>query len=232
MRRHAFWPRSLGVAAREAVSLARQAWLLPHDLLTPVLPQDCEPGDDVVVLLHGLFASAGVLRPLGTTMSQHMGVHTATMSYPPGPGVDELSTRLRHLLDTLPPKVRLHLVGHSLGGIILRYLAQQGTEPRIVQTISLASPFAGVPRAAWLGLSGTKDLDEDSPLLRALRLDAASCEIPHLSIIAGSDHLVRSPIAHALPGSEVIVLEGRGHNTLLFDHEVAQLVTKRILGRR
>jgi pimeloyl-ACP methyl ester carboxylesterase len=232
MRRHPLWQRSLGAAAREALSFARQAWLLPHDVLAPVLPHDCQPGDDVVVLLHGLFATAGVLRPLGMAMAQHAGVHTATMSYPPGPGIEELATRLRLLLDTLPPQVHLHLVGHSLGGIVLRYLAQQGAEPRIVQTISLASPFAGVPRAAWLGLNGTRDLDVDSPLLRALRIDASSCQIPHLSIIAGSDHVVRSPIAHALPGSEVVILEGRGHNTLLFDHEVAQLVTQRILGRR
>ncbi len=73
-----------------------------------------------------------------------------------------------------------------------------------------------------------RDLDPQSPLLRRLRIEASNSPVPHLSILAGADNVVRPPRAHALPGGEVVVLEERGHNTLLFDDEAARLVKERI----
>jgi triacylglycerol lipase len=250
------WFRASAFAAtagREVASFARQAVLLPYDTLAPVIPDAARDGDEVVIILHGLFASAGVLRPLRTAIERHAAmsrasralvraeparaeppwsVHTATMSYAPGPSVEALSARLAALVAALPEGVRLHLVGHSMGGIVCRFFAQEVSDPRIVQTISMASPFGGIPRAALLGFGGARDLDASSPLLRRVLLGTARSSTPHLSIIAGADTLVRSPIAHALPGGEVRVMEGRGHNTLLFDPEVAALVARRIVERR
>ncbi|WP_437289932.1 esterase/lipase family protein [Sorangium sp. So ce406] len=250
------WLRAAAFAStgREVASFARQAVLLPYDTLAPVVPAGARDGDDVVIILHGLFASAGVLRPLRTAIERHASVsrasrspgrpgssraeppawsvHTATMSYAPGPGVEALSARLATLVSTLPDGVRLHLVGHSMGGIVCRFFAQEVGDPRVVQTISMASPFGGIPRAALLGFGGARDLDASSPVLRRVLLGTARSSVPHLSIIAGADTLVRSPIAHALPGGEVRVMEARGHNTLLFDPEVAALVARRIVERR
>lgn len=220
------------VAGREAMAFARQAWLLRHDLLEPVVPANVGDDDDVVVFLHGLFASAGVLRPMRAQIMRHVGIHAAALSYAPGPGVDEIAARLTVLLRDLPDSSRIHLVGHSLGGIVARYYAQEIGDDRVVQTVSLSSPFAGVPRAAWLGFDGARDLDPESPLLRRLRLRSGNHAVPHLSIIAGADSLVKSPIAHALPGGDVTVMKDRGHNTLLFDEEVARVVERRILDRR
>ncbi len=220
------------VAGREAMAFARQAWLLRHDLLAPVVPANVGQDDDVVVFLHGLFASAGVLRPMRAQIMRHVGMHAAALSYAPGPGVDAIASRLAVLLQDLPATSRIHLVGHSLGGIVARHFALEAVDARVVQTISLASPFAGVPRAAWLGFEGARDLDPDSPLLRSLRLRSGAHAVPHLSIIAGADSLVKSPIAHALPGGDVTVMKDRGHNTLLFDEEVARVVERRILDRR
>ncbi|MFT3767215.1 MAG: hypothetical protein QM820_17090 [Minicystis sp.] len=123
-------------------------------------------------------------------------------------------------------------MGHSLGGIVARFFALQARDPRVVQTISLATPFAGVPRAAWLRLNSTRDLDTESPILRRIALHPEAASIPHLSIIAGADTLVDTPVAHALPGGDVQVMDGRGHNSLLFDAEVARAVERRILSRR
>lgn len=221
---------SIAVAGREALAFARQAWLLRHDVVAPAVPARVGAGEDVVVLLHGLFATAGVLRPLRTAIERSPGIHTAAISYPPGPGVEQLALRLKSLLAELPASARVHLVGHSLGGIVCRYFAQHVGDPRIAQTISMASPFAGVPRARLWGFG---DLDPESTLLRRIRLSAGSFpDLPHLSIIAGSDSIVRSPVSHALPGGDVVVMDHRGHNAILFDDEVAELVARRIVSRR
>jgi pimeloyl-ACP methyl ester carboxylesterase len=222
--------RALANAGKEVAAWARQAALIHHDVLEPALPERAADGDDIVVLLHGLFATAGVLRPLRRALGKHRRVHTAAMTYAPGPGVEELAQKLGALVRDLPAGARLHLVGHSLGGIVTRYFAQEIGDPRILQTVSLASPFAGIKRAALLGFGGARDLDPQSELLRRVRLGSSRApQIPHLSIIAASDVIVPAPISHALPGGEVILMEGRGHNALLFDAEVAGHIERRVL---
>ncbi len=226
---------AIKAASREAIAFAKQALLLRHDTAEPVVPREAKLGDDVVVFLHGLFATAGVLRPLRAHVTRHPGVHAAALSYMPGPGVRALAERLSALVSSLPEGVRIHLVGHSLGGIVARYFAQAalGASSRpIVQTISMASPFAGVRGAGLFGFEAARDLEPQSPILRELRLESTQSSIPHLSIIAGADSLVKSPVAHALPGGELLVLEGRGHNTLLFDEEAARIVERRVLSQR
>jgi pimeloyl-ACP methyl ester carboxylesterase len=220
---------SLAIAGREALAMARQAWLLRHDIDAPVTPAEVVAGDAVVVFLHGLFATAGVLRPLRAAVTRHRGVHAATLTYSTGPGVSEIAARLGEVVRAIPAGARIHLVGHSLGGIVARHFAQEAGDARIAQTISMASPFAGIPRVGLLGFDGARDLEPQSPLLRRLLLRASEVDIPHLSIIAGSDAMVRSPVTHALPAGEVAVMEGRGHNALLFDQEVARLVERRVL---
>jgi pimeloyl-ACP methyl ester carboxylesterase len=203
-----------------------------HDVIEPAIPRSARDGDDIVVLLHGLFATAGVLRPMRRVLARHRGLHTAAMTYPPGPSVPELAARLRDFVAAFPAGSRLHLVGHSMGGIVARFFAQEIGDARVAQTISMASPFAGVRRAALL-FGAVRDIDPGSAVLRRLRLGAADAShIPHTSIIAGIDPLIGAPVSHALPGSEVVIMEGRGHNTLLFDEEVARVVERRVLGRR
>lgn len=221
---------ALHTAAREAAAVMRQGLLLHHDTDEPVLPEGVLPGDDVVVFLHGLFATAGVLRPLRRAVSRHRGLHAAALTYLPGPGVGAIADKLGELLAQIPAHARLHLCGHSLGGVVSRYFALERKDPRVVQTISLASPFAGVSRAAWLGLGSTRDLDRSSPMLRRITLHPDADSIPHLSIIAGADAL--APVAHALPGGDVMVLEARGHNALLFDDEAARAIILRVLAHR
>lgn len=222
----------LGVARREAVAFARQAVLLPRDVQRPLIPaaEAVAEGDDVVVFLHGLLASAGVLRPLRQHVTRHRGVHGAALSYAPGLDVEGLAGRLAALLDELPGHARVHLVGHSLGGIVCRWLATHRPDPRVVQTISLASPFGGVRAASLLDLRGVRDLAEGSAVLRGLRL--ARCEVPHLSIIAAEDGVAGCPVSHALPGFEVLVVDRCGHNALLYEPRALAAVEARVLAVR
>src|SRR5277367_3922475 len=103
-------PGALAVAAREALAFARQGLLLRYDTMEPVIPRAVEPGDDVVVFLHGLFATAGVLRPLRFAVARHASLHTAALTYLPGPGVPAIAERLRALVAAIPEGARLHLV--------------------------------------------------------------------------------------------------------------------------
>lgn len=202
-------------------------------MVEPVIPEPSSVGEDVVVFLHGLFASAGVLRPMRAGVERYAFVRAAALTYPPGPGVIELANRLEAVVRALPEGVRLHLVGHSLGGVVARYYAQESGDRRVVQTISLASPFAGIVGARFLRFIGIGDLEPSSPILRRLVVGTArSAHIPHLSIIAAEDQFIPSPRAHALPTGDVVVLEGRGHNAILYDDDVVRLVAQRVVDVR
>jgi len=226
------FPR-LSLAGREVAAFARQAWLLRHDASAPVLPEDPAEGDQVVVFLHGLFATAGVLRPMRAAVTRNAGIHAAALTYPPGPGIVELADRLASLVRALPEHVHVHVVGHSLGGLVGRWFVQEIGYRRVVQTISLATPFAGVPRSGLLGFDFARDMDASSPLLRRILLgDPGAPPIPHLSIIAADDTLIPAPLTHVLPGGDVAVVRGVGHNTLLYAPEVTALVERRVLAHR
>jgi pimeloyl-ACP methyl ester carboxylesterase len=198
----------------------------------PIVPVAVEHDDDVVVFLHGLFATAGVLRPLRAAVARHPFLHAAALTYLPGPGIASIAEQLGALVAAIPSYARLHLVGHSLGGVVARWFALESGDARVVQTISLAAPFAGIASASWLGLAITRDLRPGSPALRRILMHPDAARVPHLSIIAGADTLIASPVTHALPGGEVRVMEGRGHNTLLFDEETARTVEACVLERR
>ena len=222
--------RTLGV---EALAMARQAWLLPRDVTGPVLPVGAREGDEVVVFLHGLFATAGVRRPMRAAVERPARVHAAAFSYAPGPSVDALVRELAALVGALPTGVRVHLVGHSLGGIVARLYAVRAhdAERAVVQTISLASPFAGLRGASSVPFASARDLAPDGAVLREVRLHGAA-GVPHLSILAADDALIPAPISQALPDGDVMVLHGLGHNALLFDARVIEAVERRVLASR
>jgi pimeloyl-ACP methyl ester carboxylesterase len=215
---------ALTALRREASAIARQARLMRHDLFS-VVPADAP--DDVVVLVHGLLATAGVLRPLAERLERDTGARAATFTHLPGEGIERIARRVADLIVRLPARTqRVHLVGHSIGGLAARhYVEVLGGDPRVVQTVSIASPFSGVPRAS-LVLPGqlAKDLDPSSSLLARLRAGVGQ-GVPHFSIAGSHDALVASG---ALPSAERLEVPGCGHNALLYDPVVLDEVVSRV----
>jgi pimeloyl-ACP methyl ester carboxylesterase len=218
--------RALRMAGREAVAFARQAVLLHRDVTTSY-PARAAEGEDVVVLLHGLFATAGVLRPLKARLERDASAHTASFSYVPGPGVERIALRLGALVRALPRGVRLHLVGHSMGGVIMRWFMQElGGDPRVVQTISLGSPFNGTRHARLMPSPCGRDIRPNSKLLARLRQGSARIAVPHLSIAAALDSVVTE--STFWPVGDRVTIRDCGHNGLLFHPTVASLIVRRV----
>jgi triacylglycerol lipase len=208
----------------ERLAFFRQVALFPLDL-TAVVPR-VRPGDDVVVLVHGFFASAGVFRPLRARLEEETGARVATFTHAPCVGVRRIARQLAQLVDRIPRGARVTVVGHSLGGVVARWYVQElGGHSRVSRTISLASPFQGIVVPPLLVGA---DLHAQSALLRRLRDRAAACGVPHTSIVAGLDSVVTGTATACLGTGDVVVLPNRGHNELLFDPEATAIVIDRV----
>jgi len=202
---------------QESLATLREVALSPLDL-SPRVPA-ARAGDDVVVLVHGFCATAGVFRPLRARLERETGAHVATFTHAPGVRIRRIARDLAHLVDRVPHGARITIVGHSLGGVVARwYVQEMAGQGRVARTISLASPFHGVDVPPYFVGA---DLHPRSSLLRRLRERASESPVPHTSIVAAEDRLVPGIQTACLGTGEVVVLHGRGHNTLLFDEEAA-----------
>jgi triacylglycerol lipase len=218
----------VGYPRGEWLATLREAVLMPLDLglVFPSLKKD----QNVVILLHGLLATAGVFRPMRSAL-QANGLAVATFSYAPGRTIASIAEKLADVVGRIPKRASVHIVGHSLGGLVARHYVQElGGHARIALTVSLASPFHGAPRAralAWLA----RDLRPESHVLANLRRCPPHVRVPHVSIIAGRDQMI-PPHSARFPGAPAIVLPDRGHNGLLFDPEVVRIILSRVAHAR
>lgn len=218
---------------REAVATLREVVLMPWDL-APRLPAASEV-PDVIVLVHGFFATAGVFRPLRARLARELRAHgsehpveVASFTHAPGMSVRRIAQSLGRLVDRIPG--RIHLVGHSLGGIVARYYVQElGGDARVCQTISLASPFHGTTLAHPFPVLVGRDLRSDSATLVRLRARASAfAHVPHLSLFGTGDLVVRPYRSAVFPLGDVVELPGLGHNTLLYDQGAQDAVIARL----
>jgi pimeloyl-ACP methyl ester carboxylesterase len=210
----------------ETLATIREVVLLPRDI-PDVVPATLAPCDDVVVMLHGFFASAGVFRPMKRMLVSRTGAKVASFTHAPGAGIERIAQSLARIVEQVPKQCRVHLVGHSLGGVVARWYVQElGGHKRVTQTISLGSPFGGTERVRRLRFLVGADLHRTSPVLARLRARAHEHDVPHTSIVADDDTMVVPADSAVFPRGEVVVLRGRGHNSLLFDPEsIGHVVT-------
>ncbi|MCL2778505.1 MAG: hypothetical protein FWD73_10915 [Polyangiaceae bacterium] len=214
----------------ETIATLREVVLMPRDIGW-VVPKMVGPHDDVVVLVHGFFASAGVFRPMKERVIGATGAKVGSFTHAPGARIEQIAQSLATFIKQIRGDCRIHLVGHSIGGLVARWYVQElGGHRRVAQTISLGSPFGGTERAhRFRFLVGVgADLCRTSQLLSRLRSRAHEHDVPHTSIVGGADAMVVPADSAVFPRGDVHVLPGRGHNSLLFDPVSIAHVTERV----
>lgn len=221
-------PATFRSRVSETVATLREVALMARDI-TPVVPLHAEPHDDVIVLIHGFFASAGVFRPMRSHLVTDTNAKVASFTHAPGAGIERIARSLARIVARIPSGCRVHLVGHSLGGLVARWYVQElGGHARVTQTISLGSPFGGTERARPFRFLVGADLCRTSPILARLRARAHEHRVPHMSVVADADAVVVPCESAVFPHGDVVVLPGRGHNSLLFDPDSITTVVERI----
>jgi triacylglycerol lipase len=182
-----------------------------------------------VLLVHGFGGTKScwslVARNLGAR-----GVTVDAITYAPfGTSVEQLADRLAVQVEKLLSQTgadKVHLVGHSLGGVVIAQAIESGRLIGQVDTVvTLGSPFGGSPWAHLLPFGRiVRELREDSPLLRRLASAPVPDGVRWLAFTATLDMIVpgmRSVPRHA--EVETVTVGGVGH--------LGMLLSRRVVGR-
>jgi triacylglycerol lipase len=228
--------RAAMVQATEVALMAAVAARAPRHLVgggfdpaagaLPMVQAQTAPTVRPVLLVHGFGGTKSSWTAVARSLSAR-GLTVGAITYPPfGTSVERLADRLvaeveRILSETGSDKV--HLVGHSLGGVVIAQAIAGGRLTGQVDTVvTLGSPFGGSPWANLLPFGAiVRELREGSPLLRRLALAPVPDGVRWLAFTAALDMIVpglRSVPPHA--EVETITVDGVGHLGMLLSRQV------------
>ena len=130
---------------------------------------------------------------------------------------------------------RIHVVGHSLGGLIARYYVQRlGGHERVHTCVTLGTPHQGTAAARLLPWPLVRQVRPDSDLMAELAEPAPGCDTRFLAFYSDLDQLIvpqrRGRISHPDLTVRNVRIRGVGHLSLPFHGEVAHQIST-ALGR-
>lgn len=237
--------RVMMVQATEAALMASVAARAPLrlagggiDPARPPLPPAqarAAPSTRPVLLVHGFCGTKSSLAPIARCLSAH-GLTVDAITYAPfRTSVERLADRLVAAVDRILSETgsdKVHLVGHSLGGVVIAQAMADGRLDGLVDTVvTLGSPFGGSPWANLLPFGEVvRALRKGSPLLRRLASTPAQDGVRWLALTATLDIVVpglRSVPAHTRV--ETVTVGGVGHLGMLLSGRVVKHVLRHIL---
>jgi triacylglycerol lipase len=237
-------PRTYAGWTVEALNAARCAALYPLGLAESALRTGSPKGDDVhdvpVILVHGFghnrsgwFLLDRELRNAGFSS-----VHT--LNYVAGTKhVPELAERVAAKVEEvrrLTGAEKVHLVGHSLGGVLIRWYVQEMGGDRFVDTaITVASPHEGTV-AALPALGRTaRDLRPGSAVMRRLACGARPTDVRWIAFYSNLDVLVvpgpSAMLRHPAMRATNIFVKDHGHITIMVSKRVARAIREQLENR-
>ena len=241
--------RAVAVQANEAAMMMSTVAMVPLRLLggdydaaasgsLPTVRALTAPTTRPVLLVHGFAGTKSSLALVAHALNAR-GMTVEAMSYPPlGMSVKQLAERVvaeveRILVATGTDKV--HLVGHSLGGVVIAHaIADTRLTGRVDTVITLGSPFGGSPWAGVLPFAEVvRELRTGSPLLRRLASTPVPDGVRWLSLTAALDIVV--PGMRAVPSHaqvETITFDGVGHLGMLVSRQVIGCIAAELCARR
>jgi len=206
-----------------------------------------EVGKDVapVALLPGYLENAVTLRVLEVRLARALGVPVRAFS-PPRYflGIDRLAEdyqrQIAAWLEGLGAR-RVALVGHSMGGLIARQLAENppaaraegeaGGAParlRVAAVVSLASPHQGTALSPFAPGRNARQMRRGSGFLELLNTSQPPRGARYAGLCSTHDNLVVPWTCGLSPRGENHVLRYRGHLSLLFSRQVAGLIADQL----
>lgn len=215
-----------GVKA-EQVEHADQGYRMEH--LKPhqrgLLVSDIEAAGTPILMVHGLIDNRSIWTLMQRGLRSRGFNHLTTLNY--SPMVSDIRVAAAHLGEEVERIVaetgyeRIHIIGHSLGGLIARYyVTRLAGDERVHTLVTLGTPHSGTYGAYAWPTRLVAQMRPDSGLIEELRKPVPDCRTRFIAYWSDLDALVfpqhNAAIDHPDLKARNLALHGVGHLSLPF----------------
>jgi triacylglycerol lipase len=204
-----------------------------------LLVHNAEAAGTPIILVHGIIDNRAIFTVLKRRMGRR-GFHTViTMNY--SQTTNDIRQAARILAAEIEAVValtgheRVHVIGHSLGGLISRYYVQRyGGDERVHTLVTLGTPHAGSLHAHLLPVNVGRQLRPGSDLMAELAEPAPNCRTRFVAYWSDFDQIIvpheSARIDHPDLSVRNVLVHNTGHMSIprggRVSHEIAMLLSQ------
>jgi triacylglycerol lipase len=228
----------VGFLAGSASERMTERWLQRHRPLP--IDMDCEVRGTPIVMVHGYFHNRSgffvMRRALRRVGFAHLyDLNLSAIRRDVASMADRLAERVDEVLAATGAD-RVHLIGHSLGGIVARYYVQLlGGADRVDTVVTLGTPHRGTYAAYAFPSRVAGQLRPGSRLLRRLNRSTQSSSVRWVAFSSNLDAFTIPASSGRLevPGldAENVEIRDLGHMSLLVSPQLIHEVVVRLARR-
>jgi pimeloyl-ACP methyl ester carboxylesterase len=200
-----------------------------------LLIRDVEAAGTPILLLHGMIDNRAIFTLLTRRLRAHGFTRVRTLNYPPT--TNDIRAAAENLAAEVEALVaesgheRIHVVGHSLGGLIARYYVQRlGGDARVRTLVTLGTPHHGTLAAHLVPARLGRQLRPRSDLFRELDLPAPGFATRIVAYWSDLDQLIvphdNARLEHPDLQGHNVVVRGVGHLSLPITGRVVREVVQ------
>ncbi len=208
-----------------------------------LLVSDLDRSATPVLLVHGIVDNRSIVVHLARVLRRRGHGTVQAVNYSPMTAfTGDIRAAARDLgehverLCAVSGSDRVHVIGHSLGGLIARYYVQRlGGDDRVDTLVTLGTPHLGSQIAHLLPPTVVpRQLQPGSDLLRELTEPAPGCRTRFLAVWSRMDQLIipqrNARLEHPDLQVSNVRLDHVGHMAMTIDPDVVHLVTCALSG--
>ena len=199
-----------------------------------LLVSDVRAAGTPILLAHGIIDNHTIFALMRRQLHRRGFSRIHTFSYSP------LTLDVRRTAERMGEEIeaicaasgsdKIHVVGHSLGGLIARYYVQRlGGDERVHTCVTLGTPHQGTMAARLLPWPLVKQVRPDSDLMAELAEPAPDCRTRFVAFYSDVDQLIvpqrRARIRHPDLVASNVRVHGVGHLSLPFHGDVVHQIT-------
>ena len=190
-----------------------------------------EAAETPIVLVHGFIDNHAIFTVMEYALRRRGFQTLSTYDYGPlthnvPAAAEQLGKTIEHLCAATGYD-RVHVIGHSLGGLIARYYVQRlGGDSQVHTLVTLGTPHHGT-QLAWAAplLPLVRQLTPRSTVIQELAEPAAQCRTRFLAFYSDIDHLVvpshHARLDHPDLNVQNIAVRGVGHLSMPHNGRIA-----------
>ncbi len=194
-----------------------------------------------VLLVHGMVDNRSVFSVMSRNLRRRGFAHVCSWNYSPlltdvARGAADLGAHIERICEQTGHD-QVHVVGHSLGGLIARYYVQrQDGHRRVTSLVTLGTPHSGTVWAHIVPAPLIRQLRPGSAVLQELAEPAPECRTPITSVYSDLDQVVvptgSGRCDHPDLQARNVLVHGVGHMSLPRHRGVVDEVAATLAGAR